>query len=586
MLDIFMLYEVNPTTWFYISSLMILCVFFKFRRVWSVRNYDLIWLLMLSPGMIMVAHGYDSCGYMTIHGVSLVLMLRMLCDPLMVRRPLLEVNLTESGLIFTCLALLIFLCAGVVLTQWREPASSQTATLEQLLRSRVVKRMICDEVEIELTDGISKKNATSAENLSENEGHHSESDPNIQASGIKPEEEYRNLDPELVPRATGSDTQPATPSPVISGASERSPVVTGDVSLNTNKKRHHPGSAYSQVARGPGLPFFQDFVELPRRFMKDAQRKQLSELKHKHSDSPETVKEHEESDAKIYPYAESITDKKNTSLDTSISTRASAPVVRPFGYVLLMESSAILGQLLVVLGMILIGKRHFENFGTGVAAATLYLLLPYTSQMPSRLDHIIPAVILIWAVVAYRRPIISGMLIGAASALIYYPVFLLPLWCAFYWSRGVLRFITSALSTIFILTVLAIIWSGGWGPFWSQSTEMLGFVGLFTRNADGLWNLEHYGMMFRIPVITTYVILAILLIFWPPQKNLGTLLSSSAVLMIGAQFCHPFQGGLYMAWYLPLMILVIFRPNLEDRVARKAVLRPFFVSSQLSQKIG
>ena len=31
------------------------------------------------------------------------------------------------------------------------------------------------------------------------------------------------------------------------------------------------------------------------------------------------------------------------------------------------------------------------------------------------------------------------------------------------------------------------------------------------------------------------------------------------------------NGGLYMAWYLPLLILTVFRPNLDDRVALSAV---------------
>jgi len=41
--------------------------------------------------------------------------------------------------------------------------------------------------------------------------------------------------------------------------------------------------------------------------------------------------------------------------------------------------------------------------------------------------------------------------------------------------------------------------------------------------------------------------------------------------MLGTQFWHANLGGLYMAWYLPLLILTIFRPNLEDRVALSAV---------------
>jgi hypothetical protein len=37
--------------------------------------------------------------------------------------------------------------------------------------------------------------------------------------------------------------------------------------------------------------------------------------------------------------------------------------------------------------------------------------------------------------------------------------------------------------------------------------------------------------------------------------------------MLGTQFWHGQGGGLYIAWYLPMLLLTVFRPNLEDRVA-------------------
>jgi len=43
--------------------------------------------------------------------------------------------------------------------------------------------------------------------------------------------------------------------------------------------------------------------------------------------------------------------------------------------------------------------------------------------------------------------------------------------------------------------------------------------------------------------------------------------------MAATQFWHGFGGGLYMAWFLPLAILTIFRPNLDYCVALE-VVRP------------
>ena len=54
---LFHYYRVNPTTWFYLSSLLSLSLFFKFNRIWSVRNLDLLGLVLLAPGLLAVEYG-------------------------------------------------------------------------------------------------------------------------------------------------------------------------------------------------------------------------------------------------------------------------------------------------------------------------------------------------------------------------------------------------------------------------------------------------------------------------------------------------------------------------------------------------
>src|SRR5688500_3496140 len=48
---------VDSTTWVYLSSLLMIGLFFKFSRFWSVRNLDLILLILLSPGLVLVHSG-------------------------------------------------------------------------------------------------------------------------------------------------------------------------------------------------------------------------------------------------------------------------------------------------------------------------------------------------------------------------------------------------------------------------------------------------------------------------------------------------------------------------------------------------
>ena len=68
-------------------------------------------------------------------------------------------------------------------------------------------------------------------------------------------------------------------------------------------------------------------------------------------------------------------------------------------------------------------------------------------------------------------------------------------------------------------------------------------------------------------MLVTFVVMMATLALWPPPKNLGTLLSCSAAVLLGSQFWKAHNGGLFMAWFLPLLLLVVFRPNLENRVA-------------------
>ena len=48
---------VNPTTWAYLSSLLMIALYFKFNRVFSIRNSDLLGLISLAPALLMIQYG-------------------------------------------------------------------------------------------------------------------------------------------------------------------------------------------------------------------------------------------------------------------------------------------------------------------------------------------------------------------------------------------------------------------------------------------------------------------------------------------------------------------------------------------------
>ena len=427
MRDILYEYQINPTTWVYLSSLIIISVYFKFRRFWSVRNLDLLGLILFAPGLLLVTHDkvtpqQEQLGYVWLFCVGAIFLVRLLLDSMMVRRPMLEPNLSASGLAFAGAAMLVFLMGNIV-----------------------------------------------------------------------------------TPRATTSDYE---------GAQWMDRLFARQDSPEIRKylKEH-----------GPGYPLFFIFSTF----------------------SKQTVVPGEQADEA----------QNRRALTRVAATR----------------TTAILAHLAVVLAMVFIGYRHFDNIHTGMAAATLYLLLPYTAQFTPRLDHVVPAALLIWAIQCYRQPAVAGILVGLAAGVVYYPLYLLPLWGSFYWRRGLIRFSLGVLGVLVLLIGSLAFTSADFASFSAQLRQMFGFMSevLHPENLKGFW--ADHQPAFRLPVFAAYVVLCISMAIWPAQKNLGTLLSCSAAVLLGAQFWKSYEGGTFMAWYLPLLILAIFRPNLEDRVALSAI---------------
>ena len=59
MRDILFRYDMNPTTWAYLSSLLTIGIYFKFRRFWSVRNLDLLALIAFCPGLLLISYSHE-----------------------------------------------------------------------------------------------------------------------------------------------------------------------------------------------------------------------------------------------------------------------------------------------------------------------------------------------------------------------------------------------------------------------------------------------------------------------------------------------------------------------------------------------
>ncbi|MFM7563076.1 MAG: hypothetical protein ACKO81_08595 [Planctomycetota bacterium] len=230
------------------------------------------------------------------------------------------------------------------------------------------------------------------------------------------------------------------------------------------------------------------------------------------------------------------------------------------------KAVVIFSHILMVVGIIALGYYHFSNFRNGVGMAVIYLMLPHTSLYAGHVMHLLPGLLILWAVVMYRQPVVAGVMLGLATGVAYYPFFLLPLWVSFYWDRGAGRFVAGMLTALALCIAGLLPTSPDAAAFLAQLKTMFGFWLPRMEGLEGIWSLG-WDPWFRIPVMVAFITLCVSFVFWPMRKSLGTLIAYSSAVMVAVQFWHGYSGGIYLAWYIPLALAIFFRPNLSDRLA-------------------
>lgn len=228
---------------------------------------------------------------------------------------------------------------------------------------------------------------------------------------------------------------------------------------------------------------------------------------------------------------------------------------------------ALLAHLAVISGLVCVGYYHMGDTGLGLAMAALYLLLPCTTYEVGRVNHVFPAALIIWAFVAYRRVIVAGALLGLACGTLFFPIFLLPLWTVFYGRKGYGKFMLA------VGGVTLVMVGGLWlltGPAGVIPDPKLGFFNwtelrFSDTSTTGFWST--FPTAYRIPTFVTFLTMVVGLSIWPRYKDLATLMSSSAAIVIATQLWYPPQGSVYVLWYLPLFLMVVFRPPLHYSAA-------------------
>jgi len=433
--DPFLFVDVAHPTWLLYVALLILAVFFRFSRLLSVRNLDLLLILLVSTALVVTAssqHAVTEFGgdiaqqenpvyawsSVVLLALSVLLIFRLIFDEGLTRRPRLEQNLNHAGLAFLCVPAFAILMTSVFVV---EPPGGNVAAVESgkaLLQRQAIKD------------------------------------------------------------STATDDQ------------------------------EHPAPTETLLAAGATT---------------------VAELS-----------------GGIDATAVNA-DSRSTPIEQTIA-----------------RSLVVVAHTLVILGLVYIGRNHFNSLQLGISMSCLYLLLPCTAFKVHELSHVLPAACLTWAFACYRRPAVAGVLLGLACGTLFFAVFLLPLWAVFYGRRGSIRFGMSLGIVAAIVLFTVAMTSSDTDSFLNRLVQTANWTvyRLFSDTPPGSGN--GIGEIFlRITLSSVFFLMLTAMIVIPRKRNLENLLANSTALVVAAQLWYPEDVGTYVLWYLPLLLLVMFRPRLD-----------------------
>ncbi|MEZ6143419.1 MAG: hypothetical protein R3B84_22860 [Zavarzinella sp.] len=235
--------------------------------------------------------------------------------------------------------------------------------------------------------------------------------------------------------------------------------------------------------------------------------------------------------------------------------------------------------------LVQIGVRHFHSRASGMSMACLYMLLPYTAYHVSQVHHVLPMIFVLAAIYWSNYPSLAGAMMGIACGSMIFPVLAFPLWLGYYRGRGFLRFLLGFLISsvlMLIVTSLILFLTGSLRDYLSVHQYIVDWKGWQAPTTESIWRGSHWA--YRLPVMILYGAFIVLTMFWPTPRTLAQVVAQTGAVFVGVQFWYSDQGGVYVLWYLPLLLIVVFRcdpvrePSSEQETAstppyQKSLLR-------------
>jgi len=243
------------------------------------------------------------------------------------------------------------------------------------------------------------------------------------------------------------------------------------------------------------------------------------------------------------------------------------------------QTVILLFDLLAALGLYLLGRRY-GGADSGVLLALVYLLCPYVIGIGGAgglqwTSHIVGIPFIIFALFFAGSPVLAGLLLAVAAGMLYYPVFLVPLWFGYYvrttgWKDAV-KFIAPIVVVGLVCLFLILGLTKPAGEYRDMSVLRAFLYDTvyqqqFNKHTYGSSPFSFWG---QYPAVAGrgkalagfgFLALAVIVGFVPRRMSLSRLVALTAAVLVAMQLPMSHGSGTYIGFYIGPFIVTLFGP--------------------------
>ena len=247
------------------------------------------------------------------------------------------------------------------------------------------------------------------------------------------------------------------------------------------------------------------------------------------------------------------------------------PADGPHGHRSAARAAAVTFDLLVILGLLMLGSRLRPGRAgrhLGLALAYAWAAYPFSLYaLQANTNDALIAALMVFALVAMSSAPIRGFLLGLACAAKFAPLVLAPLILS--GTRRIARqtlIAAGALIATVCIATLANLPDGGLSEFWDAT---IGYQ-LSRESPFSIWGLYPSTGWLQGLVKMGTVALVLVVAVWPGERSLRQLSALAAAVLIAVELSASYWFYLYITWFAPLALVAVMAAYTGSRHRRKA----------------